>query len=38
VESALEIETLRTLGISHMQGYYLGQPMPLEQAARMHLH
>lgn len=38
VENASEIETLRTLGISHMQGYHLGQPVPLEQAARMHLH
>lgn len=38
VENASEIETLRNLGISHMQGYYLGQPVPLEQAARRHLH
>lgn len=38
VETASEIETLRKLGISHMQGYHLGQPVPLEQAARMHLH
>lgn len=38
VESASEIETLRSLGISHVQGYHLGQPVPLEQAVRMHLH
>ncbi|GAB3552605.1 hypothetical protein GCM10027343_38340 [Noviherbaspirillum agri] len=38
VESASEIETLRELGISHMQGYHLGQPVPLEQAARMPVH
>lgn len=37
VETASEIETLRTLGISYMQGYHLGLPVPLEQAARLHL-
>jgi len=32
VETTSELETIRRLGISKAQGYYLGRPMPLQQA------
>lgn len=32
VETAAELQTIRALGIGKAQGYYLGRPMPLEQA------
>jgi predicted signal transduction protein with EAL and GGDEF domain len=32
VETAAELQTLRGLGVSHVQGYLLGRPAPLESA------
>jgi len=32
VETASEFATLRTLGVEQAQGYFLGRPMPLDQA------
>jgi EAL domain-containing protein (putative c-di-GMP-specific phosphodiesterase class I) len=34
VETASEFATLRTLGVEQAQGYFLGRPMPLDQALR----
>ncbi len=33
IENAGELEALRTLGVSHGQGYHLGRPMPLHAPA-----
>lgn len=30
VESAAELEALRALGVDHVQGYFMGRPMPVE--------
>lgn len=35
VETAAELETIKTLGIEKAQGYYLGRPGTLEQAASL---
>lgn len=35
VETAEELAALRKLGIEKAQGYFLGRPMPLEDAARL---
>ena len=32
IETASEFATLRSLGVEQAQGYFLGRPMPLEQA------
>jgi EAL domain-containing protein (putative c-di-GMP-specific phosphodiesterase class I) len=34
VETAEELRALRTLGVTKVQGYYLGRPMPLVEVAR----
>jgi EAL domain-containing protein (putative c-di-GMP-specific phosphodiesterase class I) len=34
VETASEFATLRTLGVEQAQGYFLGRPVPLDQALR----
>jgi EAL domain-containing protein (putative c-di-GMP-specific phosphodiesterase class I) len=35
VETAGELETLRNLGVEKAQGFYLGKPMPLDDALRI---
>jgi EAL domain-containing protein (putative c-di-GMP-specific phosphodiesterase class I) len=36
VETSAELEQLRTLGASKVQGYFLGRPVSLEEALRPH--
>lgn len=38
VETESEIKTLRRLGVTKVQGYYIGRPMPLSQAAQICCH
>ena len=35
VETAAELKALRTIGITRAQGYFLGRPLPLQQAAAL---
>jgi EAL domain-containing protein (putative c-di-GMP-specific phosphodiesterase class I) len=35
VETAAELKTLRTLGVTRAQGYFLGRPVPLANAAAL---
>jgi EAL domain-containing protein (putative c-di-GMP-specific phosphodiesterase class I) len=35
VETDLELQTLRELGVDSVQGYYLGRPMPLDAAVAL---
>lgn len=35
VETESEIKTLRDLGVTKVQGYFIGRPMPLSQAAQI---
>jgi EAL domain-containing protein (putative c-di-GMP-specific phosphodiesterase class I) len=38
VETALELEALRAIGIEKAQGYFLGRPMPFDDAAKLVNH
>ena len=35
VETALELEALRAIGIEKAQGYFLGRPMPFDDATKL---
>jgi EAL domain-containing protein (putative c-di-GMP-specific phosphodiesterase class I) len=37
VETELELNALRDIGVTKVQGYYLGRPIPLKQAAALPL-
>ena len=35
VETAAQLEMLRSIGVDLAQGYFLGRPMPLEDALKL---